>query len=107
MVAFGVNQVLSNQMSKEEIEEGECINPQAEITHRVFFDVDIDSKPTGRIIMGLYGNVVPRTVENFAMLCEGTKTNPTSGMRLAYAGSTFHRIIPNFMLQGGDFTRHK
>jgi peptidylprolyl isomerase len=104
-VAFGVTQFLGNQMGPdEEIEEGEAIQPQAEITHRVFFDIDINSRPSGRIVMGLYGNVVPKTAENFATLCEGTKTDPRSGRRLAYAGSSFHRIIPNFMLQGGDFT---
>ena len=109
LAAFGITQVLGNQMnapSEEDIEEGEAIKPQAEITHRVFFDMDINSRPAGRIVMGLYGNVVPKTVENFAQLCDGNKVDPRSGKRLAYAGSSFHRVIPNFMLQGGDFTAH-
>ncbi len=107
LAAFGITQVLGDQMSADdEIEEGEAIKPQAEITSRVYFDIDINSRPAGRIVMGLYGNVVPKTVENFATLCEGSKTDPRSGRRLAYAGSSFHRIIPNFMLQGGDFTAH-
>ena len=108
LAAYGITQVLSTQINdtEEEVEEGEPAKPQAEITHRVYFDIDINSVPAGRVIFGLYGNVVPKTVENFATLCEGTKTDPKSGIRLAFAGSSFHRIIPNFMIQGGDFTRH-
>mmetsp|Transcript_294 Transcript_294/g.533 ORF Transcript_294/g.533 Transcript_294/m.533 type:complete len:488 (-) Transcript_294:150-1613(-) len=70
----------------------------------VFFDVKQGDEKLGRIVMQLYSDITPKTAENFRALCTGEKGNGVSGDPLHYKGSTFHRVIKDFMLQGGDFT---
>jgi len=71
----------------------------------VVFDMTIGGEPAGRIEMTLRADVVPKTAENFRALCTGEKGMGSSGKPLHFKGSAFHRVINNFMCQGGDFTR--
>ena len=70
----------------------------------VFFDVTIGGRSAGRITMILRSDICPKTCENFRALCTGEKGIGKLGKKLHYKGSRFHRVIPGFMAQGGDFT---
>lgn len=76
----------------------------APVTQKAYFDIEIDGRPAGRIIFGLFGSTTPKTVKNFATLSQGGSGLTPRGLDLNYDGSIFHRIIPGFMAQGGDYT---
>mmetsp|Transcript_11178 Transcript_11178/g.27478 ORF Transcript_11178/g.27478 Transcript_11178/m.27478 type:complete len:212 (-) Transcript_11178:2781-3416(-) len=73
--------------------------PAGAVLPRCYFDVEIGGQDAGRVEFVLRSDVAPKTAENFRALCTGEKG-------YGYRGSRFHRVIPGFMCQGGDFTRH-
>mmetsp|Transcript_5114 Transcript_5114/g.18687 ORF Transcript_5114/g.18687 Transcript_5114/m.18687 type:complete len:253 (+) Transcript_5114:134-892(+) len=76
----------------------EGVELQAKVTDKVFLDISVGGEAAGRIVVGLFGEVAPKTCLNFKLLCSGSEG-------FGFQDSIFHRVIPNFMIQGGDITR--
>ncbi|KAJ1816951.1 hypothetical protein LPJ60_005086 [Coemansia sp. RSA 2675] len=96
---FSQDAWLGKNVPTSELANADMSNVAAKADNpRVFLDINIDGRPSGRVELELRRDVVPRTVENFLQLCTGVKG-------FGYKGSKVHRIIPGFMIQAGDFTR--
>jgi peptidylprolyl isomerase len=100
LLGFGTSS-LSAQQTMNTYTPPVATNPD---NPKVFFDISIGGSPAGRIVFELFKDAVPLTADNFRALCTGEKGVGTSGKPLHFKGSGFHRIIPQFMCQGGDFT---
>jgi len=75
------------------------------VTERAFLEIAIDGHSIGRIVFGLFGEIAPKAVKNFASLCKCNMGKaPITGKDMCYKGSIIHRVIPNFIVQGGDYT---
>ena len=83
-----------------------CVNGllnNVTITHKTYFDIEIDGEEIGRIVFGLFGKVVPKTVENFRGLCTGEYGYSADRHKMHYEGTKLFRVIPEFIIQGGDY----
>ena len=75
----------------------------ATVTHKTVLDIEIDGESIGQIIIGLFGKVVPKTAENFRGLCTGEYGLSADRFPMDYSGTTIFRVLPEFLVQGGDF----
>ena len=76
----------------------ETLDTVAEVTSKVYLDIEIDGRKAGTIVIGLFGKTVPWTAENFRAICTGERGRGVyTGVKMTYKGSKFHRIIKGFM----------
>lgn len=95
-----------NKVSVYDDKEAPVIPGTSPNNPKVFFDITIGDKYIGRMIFLLFADTTPKTCENFRALCTGERGTCSTGQPLHFKGSSFHRVIKGFMIQGGDFTRH-
>ncbi|HET9239310.1 MAG TPA: peptidylprolyl isomerase [Oligoflexus sp.] len=100
--AFGADEKKGAAKAADKPKETAESGPK--VTEKCFFDVSIGGKPAGTIVIGVFGKETPKTAANFMALCTGDNKKNDNKKKLTYKGSKFHRIIPEFMLQGGDIT---
>ena len=82
------------------------LNNNATVTHKTFLDIEADGESLGRIVIGLFGEVVPKTVENFRGLCTGEYGLSADRFPMDYSGTSIFRVIPEFLIQGGDYEKN-
>jgi len=95
----------TSSIPKKSSISGSEIHGTTSVNPRVFFEISIGGQVAGIVTIELFKDKVPRTAENFRALCTGEMGMGVNGKLLHFKGSVFHRIIPDFMCQGGDFTR--
>lgn len=102
-VLIGVVTLSTAICSVQSVEAATKESPK--ITSKVFFDITHGGEPLGRVVLGLFGEVVPKTAENFRALATGVlKDGTTLEEGFGYKNVKFHRVIKDFMIQSGDFT---
>lgn len=106
-VGYGISIILARQNQTQAPVSTDLADLQAKVTDRVYLDIAFDQEQStpSRIVIGLYGETCPKTVENFRSLCQGDRKSVVTGKALSYEKCKFHRVIPGFMLQSGDFVR--
>ena len=80
-----------------------ALHNNATVTHKVYFDIEVEGEDIGRIVFGLFGKVVPKTVENFRGLCTGEYGLSADRYQMTYESTKIFRVVKDFLIQGGDY----